>query len=412
MASSQVGAPSMPALAQSTPFARRTMDDQSPPPEPLQRLFVPIISIDHLSQDYQDLPVDDILALGDQALLYQFEQAFCGISQNRTTKVRSQTTRDQGQMRPGRYQERNYMEQDLIPETAQALSRPTRVQSVGNSDELVLPPGWFPSNPAQQSCQLEQNSLHEYFKNLLQNPLSQPIVEKDVFGPLVNKLYETLAILKSQPTCEVLLYLSGHGMDPGNICLVPDKMKPHPTRSEHDLTNRSPAEWYKYGNHTEAKEEEVYLEEFYCEYANVFREYSKPLGFVGGEVYAHHRGFIGVLGVLGLWCYAHHECNGDTYHHLVIVADCCFAGIWGATLERIMKCTEHASKDIVNCSSSIRSRFSVPPTNLKHLMVACLLRCGISCKLPQSSSCVTTVMISTNQSPCQMMKWRHSTRAM
>ena len=38
-----------------------------------QRLFCPIISIDHLSQDFQDLPVDRILAIGDQALLYQLE---------------------------------------------------------------------------------------------------------------------------------------------------------------------------------------------------------------------------------------------------------------------------------------------------------------------------------------------------
>ena len=46
-------------------------EEQSPPPKfkDLKRLFVPIISIDHLSQDYLDLPVDDILALGDQALL-------------------------------------------------------------------------------------------------------------------------------------------------------------------------------------------------------------------------------------------------------------------------------------------------------------------------------------------------------
>ena len=93
----------------------------------------------------------------------------------------------------------------------------------------------------------------------------------------------------------------------------------------------------------------------------------------------HHRGFIGVLGVLGLWCHAHRECEGDTYHHLVIVADCCFAGIWGATLERIMKVEPDALKDTIKCSSSIQCRFNVPPTNLKHLMVACLHHYGISC---------------------------------
>ena len=260
VASSQVGASSVPAPAQSTPFERRTMDDpivfsteeQSPPPEPLTRLFVPIISVDHLSQDYQDLPVDDILALGDQALLCE-----------------------------------------ILPRT------------MGNM--------------------------------LLQD---HSITEPEVIGPLVNNLYSTLNSLKTRRgPCEVLLYLSGHGIDPGNICLVPSAMKPNPTRPtrpEHDLRELEPHEWYKYKYSLE-KDAERYLEEFYCKYANAFREYSKPLGFVGGEVYAHHRGFIGVLGVLGLWCHAHHECKGDTYHHLVIVADCCFAGIWGATLKRIMK---------------------------------------------------------------------------
>lgn len=37
----------------------------------LQRLLVPIISIDRLSQHCQDLPIDDILAIGDQAPLRQ-----------------------------------------------------------------------------------------------------------------------------------------------------------------------------------------------------------------------------------------------------------------------------------------------------------------------------------------------------
>ena len=260
MASSQVGAPSVPAPAQSTPFERRTMGDpivfsteeQLPPLEPLPRGFIPIISIDHLSQDYRDLPVDDILALGDQALL-------CEILHG----------------------------------------------TMGNS--------------------------------LLQD---HSITEPEVIGPLVNNLYSTLTSLKTlRGPCEVLLYLSGHGIDLGNICLVPDAMKPHPTRptwSEHDLRHLEPHKWYKYKDSLE-KDAESYLEAFYCKYAEAFGDYSGPLGFVGGEFYAHHRGFIGVLGVLGLWCHAHHECEGDTYHHLVIVADCCFAGIWGATLERIMK---------------------------------------------------------------------------
>ena len=66
--------------------------------------------------------------------------------------------------------------------------------------------------------------------------------------------------------------------------------------------------------------------------------YRGPLGFVGGEVYAHQRGFIGVLGILGLWCHAHrNHIPDDTVDHLVVVADCCFAGIWGSTLESIAK---------------------------------------------------------------------------
>ena len=114
MASLQVSAASLPLSGRSPLFARRSMSDpvvfsteeQSPPPIPFERLFVPIVSIDHLSQDYRDLPVDDILALGDQALLRQFQRAFYGTSQNRTTR----TTQDQRQMRAGRFQERNQLE--------------------------------------------------------------------------------------------------------------------------------------------------------------------------------------------------------------------------------------------------------------------------------------------------------------
>ena len=261
-------------------------------------------------------------------------------------------------MSGGMFQELNSREQDLVPETpqAQSQSQPTQVsplstsrlrpahspglfmlQSDTSDDEIEQPPGWRQSNPTQQQNQV-QDSMQKYFTNLL-NPLSMSIDEEDVFGPLVTKLYETLARLKSQPTCEVLLYLSGHGMDPGNICLVPKAMKPHPTRSEHDLREIDPDNWYEY-NDDEAKEAERCLEEFYCKYAEAFGDYSGPLGFVGGEVYAHQRGYIGVLGVLGLWCYAHKCSQNGFFHHLVIVADCCFAGIWGATLDRIMKSTE------------------------------------------------------------------------
>ena len=178
MAYSQLRAASLPLPARSPLFARRTMGDpvvfstgrQLPPPQSLQRLFIPIISIDHLSQDYRDLPVDDILALGDQALLRK--------------------------IRPG-------------------------------------------------STLLQDHS----------------ITEPEVIGPLVTKLYITLNSLKTQGPCEVLLYLSGHGVDPGNICLVPSAMKPHPTRPtrpEHDLREIEPQEWYKYKYSLE-KDAESYL---------------------------------------------------------------------------------------------------------------------------------------------------------
>ena len=77
-----------------------------------------------------------------------------------------------------------------------------------------------------------------------------------------------------------------------------------------------------------------YLKKFNTACSDVIGSKKVLLGFVGEEVY--ERGFIGVLGVLGLWCYAHCECEDDTYSHLVIVADCCFAGIWGNTLVSIM----------------------------------------------------------------------------
>ena len=318
--------------------------EQLPPREPLPREFVPIVSIDHLSQDFEDLPVDNILALGDQTLLRQFQRAFNEISQNRrTTEVGSQPTRDQGQMRPVRYQERNNMEQGHMPATARsqsqsqpatyrALSRPTSAQSAGmlmldtSDDGIQLPPGWRPSIPTQQLYQV-YNPQPEQHNDLL----SESIDQAEVLGPLVVSLYNMLAKLESQPIYEVLLYLSGHGMDPGNLCLIPDTIKPHPARD--DLRDKDPIQCY-----TDECQQD-YLRTFYEAFRRI-EAYKGPLGFVGGELYAHQRGYVGVLGVLGLWCYAH-KCSPDgLFHHLVIVADCCFAGIWGATLDRIMKCTE------------------------------------------------------------------------
>ena len=216
---------------------------------------------------------------------------------------------------------------------------------------------------ASSMPQLDRNWSQEERPGLLDKAVDEP----DVFGPLVNRLYDKLNSnsLKSRGPCEVLLYLSGHGMDPGNICLVPKAMKPHPTRPtrpEHDLREIDPDKWYEYDYlyqeaigaecdylYQEAIGAERYLKDFYRKYAQVFGVHNGPLGFVGGEVYAHHRGFIGVLRVLGLWCYAHRECEDATYHHLVIVADCCFAGIWGNTLKDIMESESKHLHDYKDC---------------------------------------------------------------
>ena len=61
-------------MAERNVFYRRTKDQRAYPyTEDVDHLFVPIISIDHLSQDFQDIPVDDILAIGDQALLHKID---------------------------------------------------------------------------------------------------------------------------------------------------------------------------------------------------------------------------------------------------------------------------------------------------------------------------------------------------
>ena len=220
----------------------------------MERLFAPIISIDHLSQHFQDIPVDNILALCDQELL-----------------------------------------------------RKCAPDGMGKSG------------------------------------LSQDITQPVVFGRLINNLCDTLDSLEKRGPCEILLYLSGHGMDPGNICIVPDTIKPHPSRVDLEENDRS--QWYPDPSDPD-KLEQKYLRTFYTACVNAIGACEKPLGFVGGEVYAHQRGFIGVLGVLGLWCHAHHrEVRNNVFHHLVIVADCCFAGIWGTTLESILNSAAPCLKD-------------------------------------------------------------------
>ena len=190
-----------------------------------------------------------------------------------------------------------------------------------------------------QLCQLKSNQglqMNHFERDQSNGLLSESIDQAEVLGPLVENLYIMLDSLKRRQSCEMLLYLSGHGMDPGNLCLIPDVIKPHPARD--DLRDKDPAQCYT------DKCQQDYLRTFYEAFRKL-EAYKGPLGFVGGELYAHQRGYVGVLGVLGLWCYAH-KCSPDgLFHHLVIVADCCFAGIWGATLDRIMKCTEPCLKE-------------------------------------------------------------------
>lgn len=202
-------------------------------------IFLPIISVDHLSQDFQDLPEDRILALGDQGILRQF------VEEKRLT------------------------------------------------------------------CKL----------------LDEPINTPDVFGTLINQFLSTLCTLKDRPTpCEILLYLSGHGLEPGNIILVPDTLYAHPARE--DLQVEPVEKWY---THNEG--EQKYMVDFYKECMRVCK--SSSSGFVGGELYAHQRGYVGILGVLGLWSYYTKCCFSSITHHLFIVADVCYAGVWGQTLQKI-----------------------------------------------------------------------------
>ena len=199
------------------------------------------IHMDHLSQDFQDLPEDRILALGDQGILSQFVK-----------------------------------EKGLI------------------SYEL----------------------------------LSETLDDPDVFGPLIDQFLSTLNILRDpmHPSCEILLYLSGHGLEPGNIILVPDTLYAHPARE--DLQRKPVEEWY-----TSNIDEQKYMVDFYNRCMGVCK--SSSSGFVGGELYAHPRGYVGILGVLGLWSYYTKDCPSSVSHHLFIVADVCCAGIWDQTLRKV-----------------------------------------------------------------------------
>ena len=290
---------------------------QSQPSKPLQQLFVPIISIDLLSKDYRDLPVDDILALGDQALLYQLLSNLIA-SEGSTSESR-----------------------DSEHSCAGASGHSFTGSAQGEDPWFRCKAGFL------NYIENEQRPSNSY--ELTKCSLSQPITQPAVLGPLIDNLYGTLESLKTRTRCELLLYLSGHGLGPDNICRFPDAKKPHPAMA--DLRSKDAAQCYP----DECKQD--YLSRFYEAFRKI-EAYKGPLGFVGGELYVHQRGFVGVLGVLGLWCHALRECKADTYHHLVIVADCCFAGIWGATLERIMKsenpCLEEYRKLLLKYPVSIQ----------------------------------------------------------
>ena len=327
----------------------RTKDQRAYPyPEKMERLLVPIISIDHLSDDFQDLPVDDILAIGDQALLHKID-----------LDLKKKTSRTQD-CRPSVSQPPvgsfafddddagdAALDDTILASSNKALlnhqmrlfQHEQMKESISNT-ESIFPAVDQQFDDSRGECFLPHTFESESRGETL---LSQSITEPDVLGPLVDNLYGTLNSLERRGPCEILLYLSGHGMDPGNICLVPDTIKPHPSRN--NLRGTDPGHWYP-NPPGPATSEQEYLSGFYNACVNAIGACEKPLGFVGGEVYAHQRGFIGVLGVLGLWCHAHHrEVRNNVFHHLVIVADCCFAGIWGTTLESILNSAAPCLKD-------------------------------------------------------------------
>lgn len=74
--------------------------------------------------------------------------------------------------------------------------------------------------------------------------LSQSITEPDVIGPLIQLYHSTLYSLKTLGRCEILLYLSGHGVHLGSIGGIPNIFKPHPVRA--DLRDKDPAQCYNY----------------------------------------------------------------------------------------------------------------------------------------------------------------------
>eukprot|EP00118_Oscarella_pearsei_P019749 m.211331 g.211331 ORF g.211331 m.211331 type:complete len:706 (+) comp39758_c0_seq5:329-2446(+) len=135
---------------------------------------------------------------------------------------------------------------------------------------------------------------------------------------------------KEEKARQVLLYLSGHGLHPGNVGLLNNKLKPHPA-------NKSLEE--EHDNHWLSKDEEDWLAklyEYYDMHSSYQTEKDKPKGFVGGELYVRQRGFVGVLGVLGLWMY-HNSKGLGAEHSLSIVVDCCYSGVWVRTLKELME---------------------------------------------------------------------------
>ena len=181
------------------------------------RVVCTIISMDKLSRDFLELPVDRILAIGDQALLVDLY-------------------------------ERN-----------------------GLQDSNLLKP---------------YTDIHAIER-------IEPVNQPESITSLVDNFYQILCRLQfHEEPHEILLYISGHGLHPGNIGLIPDGISAHPAHADLDKLS------------TEQCKEEgyMYLSKFYeaCCKAKICES---SLGFVGGEAGAHQHGYIGALGVLGLWCY-------------------------------------------------------------------------------------------------------------
>lgn len=207
-----------------------------------------IISIDHLSQHFEDLPQDKIRAIGDQALLVRLgEEKNLPKNLLLVNPMQHYVSDDEEQF--------DYRQYLIDTE----LSEKSTDETFGDAQSSEI---HVDSEPSTGATKRESNLC--------------PIDEPDVLGPLIDQFYNTLMIcLHTNPSREILLYLSGHGLHPENIALVPECIMAHPSR--HDLNEtKSP----------NCDDERKYLEVFYrdCHKADISKSLS---GFVGGEVYIH-----------------------------------------------------------------------------------------------------------------------------